>query len=273
MSSGNPDPLAASLARAIARRVGLVFLRLGTTAFGGPAAHIAMMEQEFVSRRRWLSRQQFRILALIHVPHFFASAQSSGQIVAGSVAAATPVAAGPGEIFLYFLKIGSVLYGSGYVLLGFLQGDLVPRWLTGKELLDAVSVGQVTPGPLFTTATFIGFLLGYRGGGPAGGWLGAVAGTVGIFLPAFVLIALGGTMFPRLRKSPLAGSSLDGVNVAALALIVAVAWTLGREALVDIPTVTIAIASGLLLFRCRWNSAWLILGGGVIGVLMVYWSG
>ncbi len=168
------------------------------------------------------------ILALIHVPHFVAATQP-----AGSDAATAPVHAGLGQIFLYFLKIGSVLYGSGYVLLAFVQGDLVPRWLPAKQLLDATSAGQVTPGPLFTTATFIGFLLGYRNGGALGGWLGALAGTVGIFLPAFVFIALGGALFPRLRKSPLAGAFLDGVNVAALALIAAAAWSLGREALVE----------------------------------------
>ena len=409
MSSANPDsapsqpPAGQSLAE-----LALVFLRLGTTAFGGPAAHIAMMQQEFVRRRQWLSHQQFLdmlgtvnlipgpnstelviyvgylragwpglllggvcfilpamlmvaglawgyafygnlpevagllrgvkpvviaiivqalfglgpiavktpwlgliavaalaaslcgldplsvvllcgaiqclarsgqvkatssrwalalllaavcgILALIHAPHFFTAAQVA---VEGD-----PVHAGPGAIFLYFLKIGSVLYGSGYVLLAFLQGDLVPRWLTAKELLDATSAGQVTPGPLFTTATFIGFLLGYRSGGPVGGWLGALAGTVGIFLPSFLFIALGGALFPRLRKSPLVGSFLDGVNVAALALIAAAAWSLGREALVNTPTFAIAIVSGLLLFRYRLNSAWLVLGGAAIGLVL-----
>ncbi len=208
------------------------------------------------------------ILALIHVPHFLAAASNSGTQPAGSDVATAAAPAGPGVIFLYFLKIGSVLYGSGYVLLAFLQGDLVPRWLTTKQLLDATSVGQVTPGPLFTTATFIGFLLGYRSGGAVGGWLGALAGTVGIFLPGFVFIALGGTLFPRLRKSLLAGAFLDGVNVAALALIAAAAWNLGREALVDGPTFAIAIISGLLLLRYRLNSAWLVLGGAAIGLVL-----
>ena len=175
---------------------------------------------------------------------------------------------GTGEILLYFLKIGSVLYGSGYVLLAFLQGDLVPHWLSTKELLDATSAGQVTPGPLFTTATFIGFLLGYRSGGLLGGGLGALAGTVGIFLPSFLFIAAGGTLFPRLRKAPLIGLFLDGVNVAALALIAAAAWNLGREALVDVPTLVIAVVSGLLLFRYRLNSAWLVLGGAVVGFFL-----
>ncbi len=134
--------------------------------------------------------------------------------------------------------------------------------------MDATSAGQVTPGPLFTTATFIGFLLGYRSGGAAAGWLGGLVGTVGIFLPSFVFIALGGALFPRLRKSPLAGAFLDGVNVAAVALIAAAAWSLGREALVDWPTVAVAIVSGLLLFRFRLNSAWLVLGGAAVGLAM-----
>src|SRR5208337_4951503 len=117
---------------------------------------------------------------------------------------------GSQSLFLYFLKIGSILYGSGYVLLAFLQNDLVARWhwLTSAQLLDATAVGQVTPGPVFTTATFIGYVLG--------GVTGAMAATVGIFLPSFVLIAVSGPIVPRLRRSPVAGAFLDGVNVASL---------------------------------------------------------
>jgi len=200
------------------------------------------------------------IVALIHLPREFLAAQPPPASAAGDV--------GSWQIFAYFLKIGAVLYGSGYVLLAFLQGDLVPRWLTTRQLLDATAVGQVTPGPLFTTATFIGFILGYRSGGPLAGWLGATAGTVGIFLPSFVFIALGGALFPRLRNSPLASTFLDGVNVAAVALIAAAAWSLGREALVDSVTVAIAVVSAVLLFRYRINSAWLIAIGAVIGLLL-----
>jgi chromate transporter len=412
MSSGNNNASATSPSGRGLAEVAAVFLRLGLTAYGGPAAHVAIMEDEFVRRRKWLSHERFldllgavnlipgpsstelaiyvgylragwwglllggvcfilpamlivaglawgymaygslpqiagvlrgvkpvviaiivralvslgpkvvktpwlglmalaalaasllgldplslvlvcgavvalgrafangtessrgataalllavcAILALIHLPHPFLAAllpvASDPAVVAGEVP--------PWQIFAYFLKIGAVLYGGGYVLLAFLQGDLVPRWLTAQQLLDATAVGQVTPGPLFTTATFIGFVLGYQSGGPLGGWLGATAGTVGIFLPSFVFIALGGTLFPRLRNSRLAGAFLDGVNVAAVALIAAAAWGLGREALVDAPTVVIAVVSGLLLFRFRINSAWLILAGALVGLLL-----
>ncbi|MES2463138.1 MAG: chromate efflux transporter [Armatimonadota bacterium] len=165
-------------------------------------------------------------------------------------------------LFLFFLKVGSVLYGSGYVLLAFLRDGLVTRWhwLTQTQLLDATAVGQVTPGPVFTTATFIGFILG----GP----LAAFVATLGIFLPSFVFVALSGSLIPRLRKSPLAGAFLDGVNVAALALMLAVTWQLGRTALVDWVTVVLAAVSAFLLIRFKVNSAWLILGAGAVGVLL-----
>ncbi|WP_371876557.1 chromate transporter [Pyxidicoccus fallax] len=155
-----------------------------------------------------------------------------------------------------------MLYGSGYVLLAFLRSDLVERygWLTEAQLLDAVAVGQVTPGPVFTTATFIGYVLG--------GASGAVLATVGIFLPAFVFVALSGPLVPRLRRSWVAGAFLDGVNVASLALMVVVTWQLGRAALVDAWTVGLAGVSAVLLIRFRVNSAWLVLGGGVAGMLL-----
>jgi chromate transporter len=164
-------------------------------------------------------------------------------------------------IFGVFLKMGAVVYGSGYVLLAFLQSDLVDRlhWLTNKQLLDAVAVGQVTPGPVFTTATFIGYLLA----GPAG----AVVATIGIFLPGFILVGLSGPLIPRIRKSPLAAAFLDGVTVASIALIAWVLVVLGRAALVNPVTVAIAVASFVLLIRFRINAAWLILGAGVISSL------
>jgi chromate transporter len=165
------------------------------------------------------------------------------------------------RLFLFFLKVGSVLYGGGYVLLAFLRDGLVTHWhwLTSAQLLDATAVGQVTPGPLFTTATFIGYLLG----GP----LGAVVATVGIFLPSFVFVALSGPLVPRLRKSPLMGAFLDGVNVAALALMAAVTWELGRAALIDWTTVALALVSAVTLFRYKVNPAWLILGAAAFGVI------
>jgi chromate transporter len=165
-------------------------------------------------------------------------------------------------LFAIFLKIGSVLFGSGYVLLAFLRADFVQRlgWLTERQLLDAVAVGQVTPGPVFTTATFIGYVLA----GP----LGALVATVGIFLPAFVFVAVSGPLIPRLRRSPVAGAALDGVNAASLALMALVTWQLGRAALVDVPTVMLALASAAMLFTRRVNVAWLILGGGIAGALL-----
>lgn len=359
------------------RTLALVFLKLGTIAFGGPAAHIAMMEDEFVTRRQWLTREQFldrlgaanlipgpsstelaifigyekrgwvgllvggcafilpavimvgviasayvrygalpqvnrvlyalkpvviavviqafgklaptalktkwlaavglvaSVLYAMHVHELLVLAISAilavaSRLLANSrsfltllfaqtiparahvLLAATPVTAGLWRIFLLFAKIGAVLFGSGYILLAFLRADLVDRlhWLTEKQLLDAVAVGQITPGPVFTTATFIGYLIGGTGG--------AIAATVGIFAPAFVFVAVSGILVPKIRKSRLAGSMLDGVVVGSLALMGVVLWQLGRAAIIDVPTGIIAILSTILLLRFRMNSAWLI---------------
>jgi chromate transporter len=365
------------------RELSLLFVRLGATAFGGPAAHIAMMHDEVVSRRHWLTEEQFLDLLgatnlipgpnstemAIHVGWarrrwagllvaglaFIApamlitavlgwvyvsfgalpaarwllygvkpvilgvvvqaiwglapkAARSAWLRVLGAAAAllalfgvnelvllfgsgatailfaqrapkgkasstlhqlmpALPFAFGTGAIkgltlsslFWVFLKIGSVLFGSGYVLLAFLRADLVQRlgWLTEGQLIDAIAVGQVTPGPVFTTATFIGYLLK----GPAG----ALVATIGIFLPAFVFVALSGPLVPKLRASPIAGAFLDGVNVASLALMVVVTWQLGRAALIDLPTVLFAAISAGLLVRFKINATWLVLGGALAG--------
>jgi chromate transporter len=180
---------------------------------------------------------------------------------AGSAAAGAPaVPVSLWLLFLMFAKTGAVLFGSGYVLLAFLRADFVERlgWLTGPQLLDAVAVGQVTPGPVFTTATFIGYLLA----GPAG----AVVATVGIFLPAFVFVALSGPLVPRLRRSAAAGAVLDGVNVASLALMAVVSWQLGVAALVDPLTIGVALASLFALVRWRVNSAWLVAAGAAVGL-------
>jgi chromate transporter len=371
------------------REIAGLFLRLGATAFGGPAAHIAMMEAEVVRRRGWLSREAFLDLIAatnlipgpnstelaIHIGHrragwpgllvagscfilpaalltsivawayvrfgtlpemghvlhgikpviivivlqalwllgrtavksralaavaVVATAVSfagvnellvlllSGLFVAGSrgitrrpgprpgvsalvpmalaapaggAAPAAAVAFGLAPLFLFFLKIGAILFGSGYVLLAFLRADLVQRWhwLSEAQLLDAVTVGQITPGPVFTTATFIGYVLG--------GARGAAVATIGIFLPAFVLVALSGPLVPRLRRSPAAGAFLDGVNVASLALMTAVTWHLGRAALADPPSVVIAVAAAIALFRFRLDSLWLVIAGAAIGAL------
>jgi chromate transporter len=375
------------------------FLRLGTTAFGGPAAHIAIMEDELVRRRNWVSREEFLdmlgasnlipgpssselaihigyllggwpglivagvcfilpaacivgVLAWVYV-HFGTVAAVSGilygikpvviavilqalwglgrtaiktwfiavvglisialsawglrpllllligggaviladQIIRRgrkivldplsilrsaarwpkSLAAATSAALGVaaplslGSLFLVFLKFGAVAFGSGYVLLAFLRADLVVHrgWLTDTQLVDAIAIGQVTPGPVFTSATFIGYLLR--------GIPGAIVATVGIFLPAFLLVAASGPLLPRIRKSKIAGSFLDGVIVASLALMAVVSWQLGRTSIVDLRTAILFAGSLFLLLRFRLNSAWLILGGALAGLLVRLW--
>jgi chromate transporter len=175
---------------------------------------------------------------------------------------AVPASFGLWPLFLFFLKVGSVLYGSGYVLLAFIRADLVDRWhwLTESQLLDAVAVGQVTPGPVFTTATFIGYVLG--------GIKGGAVATVGIFLPAFFFVAVSGPLVPRIRRSVLAGAFLDGVNATALSLMLFVTYQLGRAAIVDWKTLALALISAVLLIAVRINSAWLVLGGAVLGWLL-----
>lgn len=377
------------------RELAGLFLKLGTIAFGGPAAHIAMMEDEVVRRRAWLTREEFLDLLgatnlipgpnstemAIHVGHrragfpgilvagicFILPAMfivmacawayvrygklpeveavlygvkpviiaivfqalwglsktaiktkflgliavaaitlglggmnelallfSAGVVVAivGTVkrrrgtllviafpllsfrpllAALAPVAAtataapfGLWPLFLFFLKVGSVLYGSGYVLLAFLRSGLVERfgWLTETQLLDAVVIGQITPGPVFTTATFIGYLLG---GPPA-----ALIATIGIFLPAFFFVAVSGPLIPRIRRSPVAGAFLDGLNVASLALMAVVTFQLLQSAIVDWPTIVLALTAAFLLLRFKLNSAWLVGGGALVGTLKLF---
>ncbi|MCY1036664.1 chromate efflux transporter [Corallococcus sp. BB11-1] len=364
------------------RELALLFFRLGATAFGGPAAHIAMMRDEVVQRRRWLSEERFLDLLgatnLIPGPNSTEMAihigwerrRWAGLLVAGLAfivpamvltgvfgwayvafgtvpaarwllygvkpvilgivvqalwglaprAARTPWLRGLGvlaaglsalgvnelavlfgaglvtlltarrgtertpddtlrqslpllpvaatvtaqavtlpSLFWVFFKTGSVLFGSGYVLLAFLRADLVQRlgWLTEAQLIDAIAVGQVTPGPVFTTATFIGYVLA----GPRG----ALVATAGIFLPAFIFVALSGPLVPRLRASPGAAAFLDGVNVASLALMAVVTAQLGRAALVDVPTVALGLIAAALLLRFRLNSTWLVLGGASAG--------
>lgn len=369
-----------------------LFLKLGTIAFGGPAAHIAMMEDEVVRRRRWLTREKFLDLLgatnlipgpnstemAIHIGYHRAgwagliiagscfilpaalivtvfawayvrygsipevkgvlygvkpviiaivlqalwslgraaiktkslaliglagviliflelhellvlfggglivvAVRWTGRAIKGQQSLMSLISASPliiflqsgttsaatasfslALLFLFFLKVGAVLYGSGYVLLAFIRADLVERWhwLTEAQLLDAIAVGQVTPGPVFTTATFIGYVLA--------GTNGAAVATVGIFLPAFVFVAASGPLVPRIRQSPTAGAFLDGVNAAALALMVVVTYQLGRAAIVDMTTIALAVISAIVVFRFRLNSAWLVLGGGIAGWLL-----
>jgi chromate transporter len=372
------------------KQIALSFLRLGTIAFGGPAAHIAMMEEEFVRRRGWISQADFLDMLgasnlipgpsstemAIHIGHqragwrgliiagtsfilpamlivmvcawayaafgalpriqrvlygikpviiaivlqalwrlartavkdmFLAAialiatvaALAGGNVlvvllVAGllatlhawsrerlayakltllpikSLAASTAAAAVPiglGGLFLLFLKFGAVIFGSGYVLLVFLQADLVNRlhWLSQAQLLDAVAVGQVTPGPVFTTATFIGYLLR--------GVPGALVATVAIFFPGFLLVAASRPLIPRIRGSKIAGAFLDGVNVAAVGLMIAVTWQLSRAAVVDSLSGSVAALSALLLIFFRINSVWLIVAGGFVGIAAGWWLG
>ena len=203
-----------------------------------------------------------RLLAVPSWPSLRAAAAAGGAVASVGT---TSVGVGLWPLFGVFVKVGAVLFGSGYVLLAFLRADLVQRfhWLTEQQLLDAVAVGQVTPGPVFTTATFVGYVL-------AGG-AGAVVATVGIFLPAFVFVAASGPLVPRLRRSPTAGAVLDGVNVASLALMAVVTWHLGRAALVDWLSTALALGSALLLLHYRVNSAWLVLAGGLAGALHEAW--
>lgn len=167
-----------------------------------------------------------------------------------------------GSVFLYFLKVGAVLFGSGYVLLAVLRADLVVNrhWLTEAQLLDAIAVSQATPGPFFTVATFIGYVLG--------GWKGAVLGTIGMFLPAFVYVGVTAHILPKLRKSPFAGAFLDGVNAAAVALMAFVGFQFARATLVNLPAAVLAAVCLFLMFRYKVNSAWLVLGGAIVGVLL-----
>jgi chromate transporter len=162
---------------------------------------------------------------------------------------------------MYFLKIGSILYGSGYVLVAFLQGGLVERlhWLTRQELLDAVAAGQFTPGPVLSTATFVGYVLL--------GWPGALVATVGIFLPSFLFVAATSRLVGRMRRTPWTAAFLDAVSVSALALILAVAIRLAPEALPGPRQWAIAGAAFLTLARWSVNPAWIVLAGAAIGAL------
>lgn len=366
-----------------------VFLKLGTISFGGPAAHIAMMENEFVRKRRWITEADFldrlgaanlipgpsstevaifighskggwagllvagccfispasvmvamiaavyvrfgslpqvagilyaikpaviaiilqalwslartatktKLLAAIgvisivlnaigiapllvlaiagiasgaavwlerreHGALFAAPLSGRFALLLAAPAAVAIVPVSMLRLFLSFLKIGSVVFGSGYVLLAFLRAEFIDHlhWLTEKQLIDSVAVGQFTPGPVFTTATFIGYLVA--------GIPGAVVATLGIFLPGFLLVAVSGPLIPKLRRSPMAGAILDGVVVGSLALMAVVAWQLGRAAIVDWLTALIFVASAVALLRFRLNSAWLISGAALIGLIV-----
>jgi chromate transporter len=174
---------------------------------------------------------------------------------------ADPDASQLGRLFLTFLKVGAVLYGSGYVLLAFLEEDLVDRlgWLTQDQLLDAISIGQVTPGPLFSTATFVGYVVA--------GLPGAVVATIGIFLPSFILVGLLIRLVDKIRERTWSSAFLDGVNAASVALMAGITVVLAKDAVVDVLTAGLALVTALILWRTRINSAWLIAGGALVGMV------
>jgi chromate transporter len=368
--------------RASLREIAKEFLRLGFVAYGGPAAHIAMMEERFVRRREWVSRERFldlvgavnllpgpsstelaiylgeirgglaglivagacfilpaavlvAVLAWVYgkldtVPQVagilfgikpvvvaliaqavwnlaktalksaglaalaaaaivfallgvnvllllmgggllwmllregpkLAKSKASHASLMGILSAGAAGSVGIAPLFLYFLKVGAALFGSGYVLLAVLRADLVVNlhWLSDAQLLDAIAVSQATPGPFFTVATFIGYLLG--------GWKGAGLATLGMFLPAFVYVAATAGFLPKLRKSPLASAFLDGVNAAAVALMADVGWQFARGTLLNLPAIALALVSALLVFCFKINSAWLVPGGAIAGILL-----
>lgn len=226
---------------------GLAVVALGAAAFGIDELAVLFGAGALAVAGRQLHRRgAVRLRQLLPVPVITTAATVSSLTLSG--------------LFLVFLKIGSVLFGSGYVLLAFLRADLVQRlhWLTEGQLIDAVAAGQVTPGPVFTTATFIGYVVA----GPAG----ALVSTAGIFLPAFAFVALSGPLVPKLRASPAAGAFLDGVNVASLALMATVTAQLGRAAITDLPTALLAVGSAVALLRFRLNATWLVLAGAAVGV-------
>ena len=161
-----------------------------------------------------------------------------------------------------FLKIGAILYGSGYVLITFLRADFVERlgWLTEQQLIDAIAIGQITPGPLFTFATFIGYLFG--------GVNAALIATLGIFLPSYIFVSISNPIIPKIRGSPWAGTLLDGVIIAPLGLMAAVTFQLGQASLIDLPTLIIFVLSAFLLFLYKINTTWLIMGGALFGFIL-----
>ena len=253
-----------SLARTVARRPSL--LALGAVVTGLALVGVNELALLFgagglvllVRNRSVISRRLIRSFTV--VPLIPASMLPGASVVSAAV---EPYSAW--QMFLLFLRIGATLYGSGYVLIAFIQADLVDRlgWLTEDQLIDAVAVGQFTPGPVSSTATFVGYLVG--------GWGGAVLATVGIFLPAFIFVALTNPLLPRLRASVWAAGFLDGISVAAVGLMVAVAWALGRASVVDPLTAVLAVGSLIALVLLRVNSAWLIIGGGMISLIIRSW--
>jgi chromate transporter len=245
--------------------IALGLVALGLYLFGVNELILLLAGGLFLGIIRWWVRRRQRSVVSSILPFSLASVHELWQKVAPGVSLASVASATAPvsllTLFLTFLKIGAVLYGSGYVLLSFLHTDFVEHlgWLTDRQLLDAISIGQFTPGPVFTTATFIGYLVA--------GWPGALLATLGIFLPSFLLVALIHPLAERLRQSPWFAAILDGVNIVALALMAGVLLQLGRSALIDVWTWIIALISLVVLLRFKINSVWLILAGAIVGVI------
>jgi chromate transporter len=174
------------------------------------------------------------------------------------------------QLALFFLKVGAILYGSGYVLIAYVEGEVVDTngWLTRAELVDAVAIGQFTPGPILSTATFIGYVVMARDGGTGAGIGGAVVASCAIFLPSFLFVAAVGPLIPRLRRSPWTAALLDAVNAASVGLMAAVTLVLCRDAVTDWRGLLILAASAAAVFRWNINSVWIVLGGAAVGWLL-----
>lgn len=195
----------------------------------------------------------------IHQPEFFTTGRAKA---VASVSAAGIAGISLWKLGLFFLKIGSVLYGSGYVLIAFLEGGLVKDygWLTQQQLLDAVAIGQFTPGPVLSTATFVGYLVS---GAP-----GAVISTIAIFLPSFVFVLILNPIIPQLRASKMMSAFLDAVNISAIGLMAAVTVHLASTTFADWRSVMIAVTAAIAGMHFKLNAAWLVLGGALIGWIM-----
>jgi chromate transporter len=239
-----------SLARTTLKSRGLMVI--AAIVLGLAAMHVSTLALLIGTGVAWIVANRFGQNRAAAV-----AMSAAGGVATSAATTATVTTAG---VFVYFLKIGGLLFGSGYVLLAVLREDLVTRmhWLNETQLLDAIAVSQATPGPFFTVATFLGYVLS--------GWRGAGLATVGMFVPAFAYVAVTASILPRLRKSPTASAFLDGVNAAAVALMAFVGFQFAREAIVTPLAVAIAAISAVLMFRYRVNSAWVILGGAACGL-------
>ncbi len=250
-------------------RLAVVGLATGAAVLGGVGEVSALLAGGVVGALwlRWSGRG-LSTTARSWIPLVFLKRGevAGGLIATGGTAVTAAGAAAVGatgvslwKLFLFFLKVGAVLYGSGYVLVAFLEGGLVHGygWLTDGELLDAIAIGQMTPGPVLSTSTFIGYLVQ--------GVPGALLATVGIFLPSFLFVLVLNPLIPRMRESVWLSAFLDAVNVAAVALMAAVTIELGRSTLVAWPAWVIALVSAVLALRFRVNAAWLVVGGALLG--------